>query len=77
MRAQIKHPIYKLNCDLTLMVLAAALDASELPMISQKVLFSPPLFLGNKSDDREKRWNMSGNSTENKSRAGKCPHVLA
>lgn len=44
MRTQIKHPIYKLNCDLTLMVLAAALDASELPMISQKVLFFPPFF---------------------------------
>lgn len=39
MRAQIRHPIYKLNCDLQLMVLAAALDASEFPMISQKMLF--------------------------------------
>lgn len=67
MRAQIRHPIYKLNCGLQLMVLAAALDASEFPVISQKVLLFCFffLFLGNKSGDREKRWNMSGNSTEN------------
>lgn len=39
MRAQMRHPIYKLNCDLQLMVLAAALDAIEFPIISQKVLF--------------------------------------
>lgn len=39
MRPQIRHPIYKLNCDLQLMVLAAALDASEFPTISQKMLF--------------------------------------
>lgn len=71
MRAQIRHPIYKLNCDLQLMVLAAALDASEFPMISQKMLFVFLLRLDKRGGTSQEILLKTSPGQE------KCPHALA